>query len=89
MADFFRKVKEGVEKEDDDIFHKNKDHGQTQDRGPHDAPTSAEEDRPAPKPHVATNHRFSSFAPQSTGHAKWFVDGASYFWAVSIALQGR
>lgn len=35
----------------------------------------------------ATN-RYCSFAPQSSGHAKWYVDGASYFWAVSMALEG-
>ncbi|KAK4245224.1 hypothetical protein C7999DRAFT_16553 [Corynascus novoguineensis] len=32
-------------------------------------------------------NRFASFAPQSSGHAKWYVDGASYFWAVSMALE--
>jgi len=33
-------------------------------------------------------NRYCSFSPQSSGHAKWYVDGASYFWAVSIALEG-
>ncbi|KAK3307542.1 uncharacterized protein B0T15DRAFT_493016 [Chaetomium strumarium] len=32
-------------------------------------------------------NRYSSFAPQSSGHPKWYVDGASYFWAVSVALE--
>ncbi|KAK3390206.1 hypothetical protein B0H63DRAFT_108320 [Podospora didyma] len=32
-------------------------------------------------------NRYCSFAPQSSGHAKWYVDGASYFWAVSVALE--
>ncbi|KAK4142412.1 uncharacterized protein C8A04DRAFT_13240 [Dichotomopilus funicola] len=32
-------------------------------------------------------NRYCSFAPQSSGHAKWHVDGASYFWAVSMALE--
>ncbi|KAI0426778.1 phospholipase [Xylaria sp. FL1042] len=36
---------------------------------------------------VNTSHRFQSFAPQTSGHAKWYVDGASYFWAVSMALE--
>lgn len=36
-----------------------------------------------------TNHRFkSSFAP-SSGDVKWYVDGASYFHAVSMALEGK
>ncbi|KAL2190140.1 phospholipase D/nuclease [Thermothelomyces heterothallicus CBS 203.75] len=34
-----------------------------------------------------SGNRYSSFAPQSSGHAKWYVDGASYFWAVSMALE--
>ncbi|KAI1276036.1 phospholipase [Xylaria sp. FL0933] len=37
---------------------------------------------------VNTSHRFQSFAPETSGHAKWYVDGASYFWAVSMALEG-
>ncbi|KAI1268919.1 phospholipase D/nuclease [Xylariaceae sp. FL1019] len=36
---------------------------------------------------VDTNHRFQSFSPQTKGNAKWYVDGASYFWAVSVALE--
>ncbi|PSR92173.1 hypothetical protein BD289DRAFT_364921 [Coniella lustricola] len=32
-------------------------------------------------------NRFQSFAPQSSGHVKWHVDGCSYFWAVSEALE--
>ena len=38
-------------------------------------------------PETHTANRYSSFAPQSSGHAKWYVDGASYFWAVSMALE--
>ncbi|KAK0701830.1 hypothetical protein B0T26DRAFT_757811 [Lasiosphaeria miniovina] len=34
-----------------------------------------------------SSNRYCSFAPQSSGHAKWYVDGASYFWAVSMALE--
>ncbi|KAI7384645.1 hypothetical protein KC336_g18152, partial [Hortaea werneckii] len=34
------------------------------------------------------NHRFQSFAPQREGNdAKWYVDGCSYMWAVSEALE--
>ncbi|KAI0869425.1 phospholipase [Hypoxylon argillaceum] len=36
---------------------------------------------------VNTDHRFQSFSPQTSGNAKWYVDGASYFWAVSMALE--
>lgn len=34
-------------------------------------------------------NRFHSFAPQTSGHAKWHVDGCSYFWALSEALEGQ
>lgn len=33
------------------------------------------------------DNRHGSFAPVTTGGAKWHVDGASYFWAVSEALE--
>ncbi|KAI1807211.1 phospholipase D/nuclease [Daldinia bambusicola] len=36
---------------------------------------------------VNTNHRFQSFSPETTGSVKWYVDGASYFYAVSLALE--
>lgn len=33
-------------------------------------------------------HRYQSFAPQREGNdAKWYVDGCSYMWAVSVALE--
>jgi phospholipase D1/2 len=38
---------------------------------------------------VDTSHRFQSFSSQTSGNAKWYVDGASYFWAVSMALEGN
>ncbi|KAA8648190.1 putative phospholipase D (PLD) [Aspergillus tanneri] len=35
-----------------------------------------------------TQHRFNSFAPDRQGNeVKWYVDGCSYFWAVSKALE--
>lgn len=34
-----------------------------------------------------TANRYHSFAPPSTGDVKWYVDGCSYFWAVSEALE--
>ncbi|EHK22401.1 uncharacterized protein TRIVIDRAFT_81710 [Trichoderma virens Gv29-8] len=38
-----------------------------------------------PAEHAA--NRYQSFAAPSSGNIKWFVDGCSYFWAVSEALQ--
>ncbi|KAH8588831.1 hypothetical protein B0O99DRAFT_524292 [Bisporella sp. PMI_857] len=38
--------------------------------------------------HTTTGNRFHSFAPQRTGNsAKWYVDGCSYMWAVSVAIE--
>ncbi|RYO77046.1 hypothetical protein DL766_008963 [Monosporascus sp. MC13-8B] len=37
--------------------------------------------------HPNTDHRFQSAFEQSSGDVKWYVDGASYFWAVSMALE--
>ncbi|KAF2278796.1 phospholipase D/nuclease [Westerdykella ornata] len=35
-----------------------------------------------------SQHRFSSFAPTRHGNdIKWYVDGCSYFWALSVALE--
>lgn len=34
-------------------------------------------------------NRFQSFAPQTSGQVKWHVDGCSYFWALSEALEGQ
>lgn len=36
-----------------------------------------------------SNNRYHSFAPESTGNAKWYVDGCSYFWAVAEALERK
>lgn len=33
------------------------------------------------------DNRYGSFAPRTTGGVKWYVDGASYFWAVSEAIE--
>jgi phospholipase D1/2 len=89
MAHFLRKLKEELEEKVEDVFHKDEGQAHDQEERPYDAPPPAQEDRPAPETEVDTSHRFASFAPQTTGHAKWYVDGASYFWAVSIALEGR
>lgn len=40
-------------------------------------------------PEEHTNNRYCSFVPESSGQAKWYVDGATYFWALSMALEGE
>lgn len=34
-------------------------------------------------------NRYASFAPQTSGHVKWHVDGCAYFWALSEAIEGE
>lgn len=37
--------------------------------------------------HIGSN-RYKSFAPPRTGNnAKWYVDGCTYMWAISMALE--
>ncbi|KAK4157311.1 hypothetical protein C8A00DRAFT_40279 [Chaetomidium leptoderma] len=69
-----RKAKHGLE----DLLPGEEKHSHT-----HDGHECHEDDAHA---EYGTN-RYASFAPQSSGHAKWYVDGASYFWAVSMALE--
>lgn len=47
-------------------------------------PPSGDSEQPPPD---RDEFRFRSFAAPSTGNVKWFVDGCSYFWAVSEALE--
>lgn len=35
-----------------------------------------------------SENRHCSFAPRTRGNAKWYVDGATYFWAISMAIEG-
>jgi phospholipase D1/2 len=90
MAHFLRQFKEELEERVGDVFNKDdsQEQVQVQEERPQDDPPPTQDETPAPESRVDTNHRYSSFAPQTTGHAKWYVDGASYFWAVSIALEG-
>ncbi|VBB73919.1 Putative protein of unknown function [Podospora comata] len=34
-----------------------------------------------------SENRHCSFAPRTRGNAKWYVDGATYFWAISMAIE--
>lgn len=52
--------------------HSHTHHGSSCTDGAHDSP-----------------HRYGSFASQRNGNdVKWYVDGCSYMWAVSRALEG-
>ncbi|KAI1379551.1 phospholipase D/nuclease [Hypoxylon crocopeplum] len=73
--DFFRKAEEA--------FHDVKDalKGEDEEHPHHDSGASVEQQVPT------SNYRFQSFAPETSGAVKWYVDGASYFHAVSLALE--
>ncbi|CAJ2514126.1 Uu.00g022450.m01.CDS01 [Anthostomella pinea] len=90
--DFFRKaesaLKEALGGDEEERPPRNDDEGgryeeqeQQQQQQHYDQPSG-----PKIKP-VNTDHRFQSFSPETSGNVKWYVDGASYFWAVSMALE--
>ncbi|KAL8382837.1 hypothetical protein RB595_006557 [Gaeumannomyces hyphopodioides] len=58
------------------LGHEHKDHSHTTAEGCDDE-----------HPVEHRENRYHSFAPQTSGVPKWYVDGASYFWAVSEALE--
>jgi phospholipase D1/2 len=88
MESFFDKVKEKVKEGVEDLFDGEKD--EKHENNSHDNQKHSHDNVQAKaEGKVNTNNRYSSFAPQSSGNAKWYVDGASYFWAVSIALEGN
>lgn len=44
--------------------------------------------QPQPGQEYHTQHRFMSFAPERHGNeTKWYVDGCSYMYAVSVAIE--
>ncbi|KAF1927556.1 phospholipase D active site motif protein [Didymella exigua CBS 183.55] len=57
--------------------------------GKNDAPAQAQQQgEPQPGQEYHNQHRFLSFAPERHGNdIKWYVDGASYMHAVSVALE--
>ncbi|KAJ3520611.1 hypothetical protein NM208_g13642 [Fusarium decemcellulare] len=77
--DFFKKVGEHVEglsqQVESALGGKEDRHSHSHAEGSHDLQAQQ------------ANNRFHSFAPESRGNAKWYVDGASYFWAVSQAIE--
>ncbi|KAI1102375.1 phospholipase D/nuclease [Jackrogersella minutella] len=73
--DFFRKA--------EDVFHEVKESFHKDDEEPPHADSS---ENVEPQTNTS-NYRFQSFAPETSGAVKWYVDGASYFYAVSLALE--
>lgn len=88
MESLFKKVGAGIENLSQEVGKQveqalgagSKSDSQQQDQGGSQNDTSST---------TQSGHRFGSFAPQTSGNAKWYVDGASYFWAVSEALERK
>ncbi|UZP42197.1 hypothetical protein NXS19_010013 [Fusarium pseudograminearum] len=74
---------------------------QSQSQGGYNRPESSGRPQGEDQPHKDSSHdaaaqylqrqqainRYRSFAGESSGNVKWYVDGASYFWAVSQAIE--
>jgi phospholipase D1/2 len=78
MDSLFRKVGERITDRIGDIIRGDNDQPQQQSQGNAGS---------GPESVAYSSNRYNSFAPESSGGAKWYVDGASYFWAVSEALE--
>ncbi|KAH8884766.1 phospholipase D/nuclease [Thozetella sp. PMI_491] len=83
--DLLKKLGHKLEDKVEDIFHGDDHEGQHHEQ--HEEHHQGGEGSGEVRPQETTVNRFQSFAPQSSGHVKWHVDGASYFWAVSVAIE--
>jgi phospholipase D1/2 len=82
MAFLFDKVHKAVHEIGNDLKDKFSDHGQTQSAGANEQYDQSGYDE------QRETHRFQSFAPHRIGNeAKWYVDGAGYMYAVSMAME--
>ena len=75
-------IKEAIDKDDDD-----------EQQQQQQAQAQSSEGRPQEQQHHEgggnSHNRFRSSFPQSAGDIKWYVDGAAYFHAVSMALERK
>ncbi|KAH0009566.1 phospholipase D/nuclease, partial [Aureobasidium melanogenum] len=82
MAFLFDKVHKAVHEIGNDLRDKFSEHGQTQSAGANEQYGQGDYNDPH------ETHRFQSFAPHRIGNeVKWYVDGAGYMHAVSMALE--
>jgi phospholipase D1/2 len=82
MAFLFDKVHKAVHELGNDLKEKFSDNGQTQGAGANEQYDPSGNDEPR------ETHRFQSFAPHRIGNeCKWYVDGAGYMHAVSMAIE--
>lgn len=83
LRDALHDVKEHLKGDDDEHESHEQEQQQEQQQEQHD------NSGPGHQQTVNTNNRFQSFSPETSGAVKWYVDGASYFYAVSLALEGK
>lgn len=83
LHNIFRKVADRIEKVTDDIEELVS--GGSGEKHSHTHAVEGCADQHAEHAHV----RYHSFQSPSTGTPKWYVDGASYFWAVSESILRR
>lgn len=81
---FFKKVGDSFSQKVGDVFDST--FGTQEEKHSH-SHLGNECDHLHPDDHV--ENRFHSFAPETNGRAKWYVDGCTYFWAVSEAIERK
>lgn len=89
MDRLFHKLEDKFERGLHEIFHR--DEERPHDEGRHDDEDGGHEfsQQIQEQDEGRIHHRYKSFQPPTNGGVKWHVDGAAYFWAVSVALEGK
>lgn len=87
MDRLFHKLEDKFERGLHEIFHR--DEERPHDEGRHDDEDGGHEfsQQIQEQDEGRIHHRYKSFQPPTNGGVKWHVDGAAYFWAVSVALE--
>ena len=83
--DFLRKAEDVFHEVKEAIHHHDEEERPQADQAEQSHADNSENAQPQTN---TSNYRFQSFAPETSGSVKWYVDGASYFHAVSLALEG-
>ncbi len=86
--DFFRKAEDALHDVKEALTGEHKQEQEQQQEQEQEPPHDNDGGRVDQQQISTTKYRFQSFAPETSGAAKWYVDGASYFYAVSLALEG-
>ncbi|XXG98217.1 hypothetical protein Hte_004539 [Hypoxylon texense] len=85
--DFFRKAGDVFDEVKEHLKGDNEEHESHEQEQEQQQQEQHDDNVPGFQQVVNTNNRFQSFSPETSGAVKWYVDGASYFYAVSLALE--